>query len=409
MSMASIRSRVRKDGSASHQVIFRRDGRNSPQEFATFDDYAEAVTFRDNIHNLGIDTALEILDVREGGTKAPTVAELTHEHAELLTGVTAGTRKRYHDIADRCLGALADLPVNAVTARTVGKWVNALEADGLAGKTIANRHGLLYAVMERARDDGTITKNPCKDTRLPTSESKEMVFLTESEFAILLQYIRPDAQDLVTELVGTGHRFGESTALQVRDWDSGNRRVTISRSWKYSGTSSKPYLGAPKTKRSKRSHTVSPTVAAIYNRLCDGKGPQDFIFVNSKGDPWRAAAFHSSVWQPAVACANGEDWQARRAEWEPRRGVTEGGRRVPWRTPAEVPLGKRPRAHDLRHTAASWWLQSGVDIVAVSRRLGHESIKTTVDTYGHLSPEQDARMDAVTERQLSAAHPQIES
>lgn len=405
MSMASIRSRTRSDGTTSHQVIYRTEGR---QRFATFDDYAEAVTFQGNIERLGIDTALEILDVRENGTHAPTVAEMTRAHADALTGVTPGTRKRYHDIADRGLGALADLPVNSVSTRAVAKWVNSLEAGGLASKTIANRHGLLYGVMERARDEGYLTANPCKGTRLPDTERREMVFLTDAEFATLMQYIRPDAQDLVTELVGTGHRFGESTALQVRDWDSPNRRITVSRSWKYSGTSSKPYIGAPKTKRSKRSHTVTKVVADIYDRLCDGKGPEDFIFTNSKGDPWRAAAFHSSVWQPAVACANGEDWQARRAQWEKKRAAKEGGRRVPWRTPAKSPLGKRPRVHDLRHSAASWWLQSGIDIVAVSRRLGHESIKTTVDTYGHLSPAQEEAMDAVMARQLSAAHPQIE-
>ncbi|MED7922718.1 tyrosine-type recombinase/integrase [Nonomuraea sp. LP-02] len=47
--------------------------------------------------------------------------------------------------------------------------------------------------------------------------------------------------------------------------------------------------------------------------------------------------------------------------------------------------------HDLRHTFASTALASGVPISEVSKWLGHESITTTVDLYGHLVPEASAR------------------
>lgn len=39
---------------------------------------------------------------------------------------------------------------------------------------------------------------------------------------------------------------------------------------------------------------------------------------------------------------------------------------------------------DFRHSHASILLNQGVDIVTVSKRLGHESIKMTLDTYSHL-------------------------
>ena len=42
-----------------------------------------------------------------------------------------------------------------------------------------------------------------------------------------------------------------------------------------------------------------------------------------------------------------------------------------------------PTPHDLRHTCASWMLNSGVvPLSTVSRHLGHENIQITVDTYG---------------------------
>jgi integrase len=40
--------------------------------------------------------------------------------------------------------------------------------------------------------------------------------------------------------------------------------------------------------------------------------------------------------------------------------------------------------HSLRHTHASMLIASGVDVLTVSRRLGHSSPKVTLDVYGHL-------------------------
>ena len=407
--MASIETRVGRGGEITHRVRFRRGGRGMPQESVSFTTFTDADAFKANLERYGTETAFEILDASASAVAPMSLLEWGREYVEGKTAITDGTRKRYLGIIERDMGSMGALPVAAVTERAVNTWINAMQAEGSSAKTIANKHGLLYAVMEKARDKGIVQVNPCAETKLPeTANERERVFLTGSEFAILLSHIRPDAQGMVTALIGTGHRFGEETALQVRDWDSSNRRITISRGWKFGAVSSRPVLGPPKTKRSKRNHTVTSQVAAIYDHASAGKTGEDFLFTNSRGAPWKAAAFHSSVWQPAVECANGGDWQAKRAQWEKRRGAVAGGKRKPWLIPAEHPLGKRPRIHDLRHSAASWWLAAGVPIINVSRRLGHESIKTTVDVYGHLSPEQDAAMDEAMEIALSPAFPQIE-
>jgi len=40
--------------------------------------------------------------------------------------------------------------------------------------------------------------------------------------------------------------------------------------------------------------------------------------------------------------------------------------------------------HSLRHTHASMLIASGVDILTISRRLGHSSPTITLGVYGHL-------------------------
>ena len=44
--------------------------------------------------------------------------------------------------------------------------------------------------------------------------------------------------------------------------------------------------------------------------------------------------------------------------------------------------------HSLRHTAASLWIRAGVELLTVSRRLGHATTSFTTDTYGHMYPGQ---------------------
>lgn len=52
----------------------------------------------------------------------------------------------------------------------------------------------------------------------------------------------------------------------------------------------------------------------------------------------------------------------------------------------------RITVHDLRHSHASLLISMGVDIKAISERLGHESVKITWDTYAHLYPNKDREL-----------------
>lgn len=55
--------------------------------------------------------------------------------------------------------------------------------------------------------------------------------------------------------------------------------------------------------------------------------------------------------------------------------------------------GVKPiRLHDFRHSHATWLINNGVNIVAVSKRLGHKDVSTTLSVYTHLLESTDNEM-----------------
>jgi integrase len=69
-----------------------------------------------------------------------------------------------------------------------------------------------------------------------------------------------------------------------------------------------------------------------------------------------------------------------------------------WRRVGLEPIG----LHECRHTFASLLIAAGVNAKAITSYLGHASIQTTFDLYGHLMPgneeESVALVDAYLER-----------
>jgi integrase len=58
--------------------------------------------------------------------------------------------------------------------------------------------------------------------------------------------------------------------------------------------------------------------------------------------------------------------------------------------------------HSLRHTAAAAWLAVGHPLIFVQRQLGHRSITTTEEHYGHLEGSYVKDAAARTEAAISA-------
>ncbi|SPT75246.1 site-specific tyrosine recombinase XerC [Arcanobacterium haemolyticum] len=79
-----------------------------------------------------------------------------------------------------------------------------------------------------------------------------------------------------------------------------------------------------------------------------------------------------------------------------------------WHTATKAAkIDGKPGLHDLRHSHASALIKLGTPLPVIQRRLGHESIQTTADTYGHLSRESWAGAAEAIGTKLSPALPEI--
>lgn len=321
------------------------------------------------------------------------------EYVDGLVGVTDGTIAGYRAYIRRDLDAIGDLPLSALTSKTVAEWVRSMSEAGAAEKTMKNKHSFLSGCMNGAALAGLVPANPCKGTRIPRTVSRPMVILSEDEYVRFLGCFRPRWLPLVETLFGTGMRWGETTALRVGDVDLNARRIMITRAWKHGKRGM--VLGPPKSRRSRRTITVAPEVIAAIRPIVEGRPGDAFVFTTSHGGYVRGPYFHERAWQPAVKLANGEIPTRSRGKGK------IGPHEMAAMSPLDPPLGKRPRIHDARHTFASWALGGHAAIHVVSRHLGHESIKTTVDTYAELLPsDTDALADTMSTI-LSASRPQL--
>jgi len=174
-------------------------------------------------------------------------------------------------------------------------------------------------------------------------------------------------------------RWGEATALQVQDLRLGGPgpTVNVQRAWKRSprGAQSSFFLGPPKTRKARRLVALAPTQVDLARRLTQGVSPEAFLFRTPTGKAWRHSNFYNRKWIPAVAAA------------------------------METGLPPRPRIHDLRHSHVAWLVAANIPLPAIQARLGHESIQTTIDRYGHLVRSLDSDISAAVQAAMGGRSP----
>lgn len=262
-------------------------------------------------------------------------------HIDRLTGITTGTRATYRRYVELDIRPhFMDTTLDMLDEDEIARWVIWMhETRGHAGKTIRNRHSLLSDALHKASRAGKMVSNPCEGTRLPRTPEVDHVYLTADEFQRFIARVQPFYQPFVVSLAGTGMRFGELTALQIRNVNFADSTINVSQAWKTTDRGAQHELGVPKTRRARRTITAPPHVMTAIAAVTAGRRPEELVFLNAAGDHIKAPTFYRNVWHPARAAFAGD--QVERVK-DPKTGR--------WKLKTlEVGPGKRPRPRPPPH------------------------------------------------------------
>jgi integrase len=375
--VVSISTRLRWDGSIAYSVRWREFG-TQRQRRLTVGSEQEAISLFEHLQCHG---RLPEPASSSGQPGPLTVAEVVQEHIDLLVRPASGAVATYQRMLDLHIRhAIGHIALEDFGYREIIRWIKGLSSKGIAPKSIHNMHGLLSAAMNTAERLQYITRNPCRGVPLPALDRVDdgARFLTPEEFFLLLDGMNRNYTAFVQFLVMTGTRFGEATAIQAADIDLTSRVPTarINKAWKRDGQSGY-YLGPTKTGAGKRTIGINTSLANLLRPLLSDRTGTELVFTTAAGGRIGHKPFWQHHWVPAVQAAQ-----------------TNG-------------LTKSPRIHDLRHTHASWLIQDGaMPLFAISRRLGHASVRTTEQIYGHLMPQALQDGADATERSIQGfIHP----
>jgi len=250
---------------------------------------------------------------------------------------------------------------------------------GLAPRTIGHVHRILHRAFGHAVQWSLIERSPADLVSPPPVPSREIEILAKGQTESLLTGLQGRAilHPLAVLALATGMRRGELCALRWQDVELDRSRLRVEQSLEQ--TSAGLRFKAPKTRHGRRAVTLPPSAVTTLRahwraqqeqRMALGMGrasASDLVFATWEGKP-RSPNALTKEWSVAMDALG-----------------------IPHVT-----------LHSLRHTHASQLIAAGVDILTVSRRLGHGSPAITLTVYGHLFSNTDDRAAAVAETAFGA-------
>lgn len=257
---------------------------------------------------------------------------------------------------------LKDKPIENITRDELITWRSELKDSGLANRTM-NR-GIQYiksvfkfmSMVYSIPDTGIVLKT----FKLSKEDKKEMEVWTPEEFEQFITHVSmPVYKAYFTFLYWTGCRRSEGMAVCKEDLKDGY--VHIHRSIKHFKNGFLPL----KTDSSERTIKIDSKTLEIMQPYIDAADP--FVFGTTRSLPISNIQrhFNSAIKESGV---------------------------------------KKIRIHDLRHSHATFLINANVNIVAVSKRLGHSSINITLKTYAHLLEKtNDEMMDIIEKERKKSA------
>lgn len=350
-----IKERPRVDGSIAYQAGWLdADGRQRTRTFPSRDAAEDHLRQQQRAK-------------RDGRYAAPSDLTVARAVADWLDrgagGWSPNTRYVYRSRAKaNIVPQIGALRVQELTKARLQHWLDRLVAVGVAPGTLHLACVVLKAALDDAVDLGVIASNPAAGLRRPSLPRARAATWTEAEQRRVLAHVAGDRfwRPFFAVALATGVRPGELRALQWRDLDLADGVIRVRRTITRDDAA-REVIG--ETTKGKRERAVAiPAevvdelrawrVAQTERRLAAAAWTErDLVFDGGRGGVLPARRWSEKLAEVAAAC--------------------------------DVP---RLTRHQLRHTHATLALAIGEHPVVVADRLGHASVKTTLDTYQHSSP-----------------------
>jgi integrase len=306
-----------------------------------------------------------------------TVAEYLRAWLDGGSNVSPKTLERYRELADwQIIPHLGATKLQKLMPEHVQQWHGTLIAASLSPRTIGHAHRVLRVALQCAVKNGTCVRNVAAVHAPPRVEEKEIEILSPEQITDVLGKLAGHTLfPIVSLALATGLRRGELLGLQWGDIDLDEATLRVERS--VEETKAGLRLKPPKTKRGRRNIKLPTEAVAVLRahkvqqmeiRLALGIGKPDaatLVFSTVEGELLRPRNL-SKTW-----------WRAR------------GAMKLP-----------AVSFHAFRHSHASMLIRAGVDVLTISRRLGHSKAAITLDVYGHLIGGADEAAATAIERVL---------
>lgn len=317
-------------------------------------------------------------DLRKTALKAKTIVEILRILNQHFRYAVRRHHIRYNPLADVEKPRLERPEIDFLRIREIRKFLAAVPQDWKASDQLRRSFSnQLAELLEPLRVvaipyyvQNQTVERIAKDLSLAEGTVKSRLYRARQivQFPSSRSDFHGDYVFFLTAIL-TGMRLGELLGLQWDDIDWEAKKIQVRRAlWRGKVDGKWQWvLQTPKSKAALRDIDVSKDLLKTvqgYLTTCP-KSQHELVFCTQAGEPLEARSLMRWHFEPAL----------KRAEL------------------------RKIRFHDLRHTYASLLIAQKESPKYIQTQLGHASIKTTFDTYGHLmedtNPESAARLSAV--------------
>lgn len=228
------------------------------------------------------------------------------------------------------------------------KWQNAIREKGYSDTYLRMIQNQMTALFTHAYNIYGLSSNPCKKVKkMGKSNVKRLDFWTKQEYDTFIATVEKTSRyyALFEILFWTGCRIGEALALTEQDFDFVNNQMHITKT--FYRTEKRDVITTPKTEGSIR-------IIDVPEFLVEEVRKHLIYYPTAPGERM------FSITHEAV-------------QHKMKRNIKKAG-------------VKDIRVHGLRHSHVAYLIDLGVEPLLIKDRLGHEDIKITLNTYGHLYP-----------------------